>query len=287
MKYYDRKNGNYIEVKESGQKALNFLYKNAFGRMVLKLAINPTISKIYGIYNNSSLSTRKIDDFIASNGIDMKDFEKRKFTSFNDFFTRKLADGARQVCMEKESFVSPCDSKLLAYRITDDLMVDIKGSTYNLAELTGNRVDTSSFKGGWCLIFRLCVDDYHRYIYLDEGKLTDTYEIQGKLHTVRSISSDYRIYKENARTVSILETENFGEVIQIEVGAMFIGKITNNNKRVFKRGDEKGYFEYGGSTIAVLVQDKKISLAEDILENSKKDIECIVKCGEAIGRKIC
>ena len=287
MKYYDRKKGQYVEEKESGQKALDFLYKNPFGRLILKLAINPTISKVYGVYNNSSFSTRKIDKFIADNGIDMRDFEKRKFTSFNDFFTRKLSDGAREICMEKESFISPCDSKLLAYKITEDLMVDIKGSTYNLSELVGNKVDTSSFNGGWCLIFRLCVDDYHRYIYLDDGRLEKNLEIQGKLHTVRSISKDYRIYKENSRTVSLFQTENFGEIIQIEVGAMFIGKVTNNNKENFKKGDEKGFFEFGGSTIAVLVQDKKIELHQDILDNSRNDIESKVRCGEVIGRKIC
>lgn len=286
MKYYDRKNGNYIEVAEPGQKSLKFLYKNPLGRAVLKIAINPVLSKIYGAYNNSPISKRKIDSFIAANKIDMKDFEKREFRSFNDFFTRKLADGARDINMGKENFVSPCDSKLLVYKVTDDLKVDIKGSTYTLAELTGNKIDVSSFNGGWCLIFRLCVDDYHRYIYLDEGELTDTYELKGKLHTVRSIASDYKIYKENSRTVSVLKTENFGEVIQIEVGAMFIGKISNNNKRTFKRGDEKGFFEFGGSTIAVLIEDKKVNIDEDILYNSKKDIEAIVKCGEIIGRKV-
>ena len=101
MKYYDRKTGNYIDVSEPGQGSLKFLYKNPLGRMVLKIVINPALSRIYGAYNNSTLSKRKIESFISTNKIDMKDFEKRDFNSFNDFFTRKLAEGAREINMGK------------------------------------------------------------------------------------------------------------------------------------------------------------------------------------------
>lgn len=284
-KIYSRETKDFYEQKESGNLALKFLYKTILGRLILKLIINPSISKISGKYNDSKSSKRKIKKFIKKNNINMEDFVEEDYQNFNDFFTRTIKEEKRPMSHNPKRFISPADSKVLAYDITEDLMLTIKDSTYSLNELVNNEEDLSEFKNGKCLVFRLCVDDYHHYCYPDSGKLLKHNLIAGKLHTVRSISSKYKIYKENQREYSIIQTDNFDKIIYIEVGAMMVGKIVNNIKEEFTKGEEKGYFKLGGSTIVILLKENQIILDKDIINNSKNDIETEVKYRETIGAK--
>lgn len=138
------------------------------------------------------------------------------------------------------------------------------------------------------MIFRLCVDDYHRYCYIDNGTKTENVHINGELHTVNPIALEkYNIYKRNSREFTMLHTENFGDVVCIEVGAMLVGRIKNRhrNAHYFAKGEEKGMFEYGGSTIVLLFEKGMISVDSDILANSAHGYETVVKYGEKIGTK--
>lgn len=284
-KIYSRETKDFYEQKESGNLALKFLYKSILGRLILKLIINPSISKISGKYNDSKSSKRKIKKFIKKNNINMDDFVEEDYQNFNDFFTRTIKEEKRPMSHNPKRFISPADSKVLAYDITEDLMLTIKDSTYSLNELVNNEEDLSEFKNGKCLVFRLCVEDYHHYCYPDSGRLLKHNSIEGKLHTVRSISSKYKIYKENQREYSIIATDNFDKIIYIEVGAMMVGKIVNNIQEEFTKGEEKGYFKLGGSTIVILLKENQIILDKDIINNSKNDIETEVKYRETIGAK--
>lgn len=282
VKIYDRHQKRYLEEKESGSKLLDFLYKNSLGRIILKILINPTISKVGGIYHDSTLSKLKIKTFVKNNNIKLSDFEKEEYKNFNDFFIRKIREDKRTIDDKKDSFISPADSKLTVYDITDDLKLSIKGTTYTLNDLINNEEDLIEYKNGKCLVFRLSVDDYHHYCYPDRGKTKKTNFIAGKLHTVRSISSEHEIYKVNQREYSILQTDNFDEIIYIEVGALMVGKIVNLNKENFEKGEEKGYFKLGGSTIVILVKDKILEIDQDILKQSQEDFETKVKYRETI-----
>ena len=162
-----------------------------------------------------------------------------------------------EVCQEKDKLISIADAKLSVYKIDDGLRLKIKKSNYSLEEILGNKDHLEDFKNGLCLVFRLCVDDYHRYCHIDDGELVYDKVIKGKLHTVRPISSRYKVFKENQREYMILNTENLGEMIYMEVGAMQIGKINNHDLSEFKKGQEKGYFSYGASTIVIIVQNVK------------------------------
>lgn len=285
IKLYNRKTKKYEEEIEYGNTFLNVLYNNAFGRFLLKFIINPTISKIGGFYHDSFISKLKIKKFIKKNNIDITEFEKKDYKNFNEFFTRTIIENKRPLSSNKKDFISPADSKLLVYNITADLKLTIKGSTYTLNELINNEEDLSEYKNGLCLVFRLAVDDYHHYCYPDTGKLIKKNFIKGKLHTVRSVSQNYKIYKVNQREYSILKTDNFNEMIYIEVGALMVGKIINLDKKTFSKGEEKGYFKLGGSTIVILLKDNVVKIDNDILENSKNDIETKVKYREKIGAK--
>ena len=108
--------------------------------------------------------------------------------------------------------------------------------------------------------------------------------IKGKLHTVSPVSKNHKIYMENTRQVNLLKTEKFGTIAYIEVGAMLIGRIVDNGTDVFEKGQEKGYFEPGGSTVIILV--KNVEIDKDIMEQSASGIETKVRYGERIGRAL-
>ena len=282
MKMVDRKTKKEYELKYS--KSVTFLYQNIFGRVVLKLLNNRLMANIVAKYMNSKLSIKRIQKTIKENKIDMNNFQQEDWPSFNAFFIRKKKN--LNFDMDKNHFVSPCDSKLLAIKLNKDSMFDIKGSIYTLKDIIKEDL-SKEYQNGYALIFRLEVGDYHRYHFIDDGTKEDYKFIKGCLHTVQPIAyNKYKIFHKNCREYTTLHTKNFGDIIEVEVGAMMIGKITNNKSITsFKKGDEKGYFEFGGSTIILFVKDKQVILDNDILFNSSLGKETIVACGEKIGIK--
>lgn len=283
MLIYDRAAGQLREELEYGAKSLDFLYNTAFGRVLLKAFFCRGIySKINGAFMKSRLSVRKIRPFIEKYGIDLSLCERTEFNSFDDFFTRRYRFTTD--CTADE-LIAPCCGRLAAYPITDELTLKIKHSVYTLSELTGG-IDVSGFGEGVCLVYRLAVEDCHRYVFCDNGELIRTEELRGELHTVRPISEKYRVFSRNHRVCSLLKTEHFGEMIQIEVGALQIGKITNHAVIGFSRMDEKGYFGFGGSTIIQLFKSGVIELDDDIRSNSEDGTETLVKTGERVARRI-
>ena len=286
IKVYSREKQEYIDETQYGEKILIFLYETVIGRAILKVLINPVTSKIAALYKKSFISKLDIKGLVKKYNIDMSLYEDKKYKSFNDFFTRTLKKENIKIDQNKEVFISPCDSKVIAYKITGDNLLNIKHSTYQLEELVKNKIDLSDYKNGYCLIFRLSLDNYHHYCYPDNGELGDNYKIKGVLHTICSISEKYKIYKENKREVTVLKTENFDDIIFIEVGALVVGDIHNKTELNFTKGEEKGYFSMGGSTVVLLVKDNILKLDDDILENSEKGIETKVNYAERIGRKL-
>lgn len=276
-----------MENKEKST-ILRFLYNTVPGRLVLKILTSPLISKIGGAYMNCGISKIHIKGFIKNNGIDMSLYEKAEYRCFNDCFTRKILKENRPVDMDMNSFISPCDGRLSAYHISENSDFYIKGSYYQVKDLVRDSRMSPNFKDGVCLVFRLCVDDYHRYGNVDDGVIIENSYIKGKLHTVRPIALNrYPVFVQNSREYSIIETENFGTVAQIEVGALMIGKIKNHQTSgEIVKGAEKGMFLYGGSTIVVLLKKDRVAIDPIYFENTAKEIETKVKYGEKIGSKI-
>ncbi len=269
-------------------KLLKFLYNTVPGRMVLRILISPAISKIGGAYMNCAVSKIHIKSFIRKNNIDMNLYENEKYKNFNDFFTRKIKKENRPFDMSDDAFVSPCDGKLSAYKVIDEACFEIKGSLYTIDDLLKGSKYCNLYKDGICLVFRLCVDNYHRYLYLDDGQILENKPVKGKLHTVRPIALEkYPVFVQNAREYTVIETKNFGVVSQIEVGALMIGKIKNHQTEgdVF-RGEEKGMFLYGGSTIVVLLQEGVARIDNELFVATENNIETPVVAGQRIGTKI-
>ena len=274
-------------MKKESSGILRFLYNTVPGRMVLKIITSPTISKIGGAYMDCRVSKIHIKGFIKNNNIDRTQYEKAKYECFNDCFTRKIKKEMRPINMEENAFIAPCDGRLSAYHISENSDFYIKKSYYSVDDLIKNSKKDPDFNGGVCLVFRLCVDDYHRYGYVDDGKIVENNYVPGVLHTVRPIALNrYPVFVQNSREYSVIETNNFGTIAQIEVGALMIGKIKNHQKSgLVKKGREKGMFLYGGSTIVVLLEKDKVDIDEKYFRNTANDIETKVKFGSTIGIK--
>ena len=287
MKYIVRNRNSKDNIIIESSKTLNFLYDNLLGRFILKIFICKFISNLIGIYMNSKLSIPKIKKFIKENNIDMNEYEKKKYISYNDFFTRKIISSKRPINKDKNILISPSDAKLLVYKINKDLTLKIKDSYYDINSLIEKNI-LSEYKDGYACIFRLSTDNYHRYCYIDDGTKEKNIYIKGKFHTVQPIAlKNYNFFKTNSREYTILNTKNFGKVIDIDIGALGVGRIKNHHQKyTFVKGEEKGYFEFGGSTIIHLIEKDKVSFNEKIINNTKNDIETIVSIGEIIGKKI-
>lgn len=161
-------------------------------------------------------------------------------------FYKKDNSWKRPVPKDNSILISVADSKLRYYKIEENLSIKIKNSIYTVEELLGDRELAAEFKNGTCLVFRLTVDDCHRYCYFDNGRLMRRKHIDGKLHTVRAISEKrHKVYCENFREYSVLLTENFGKAVQMEVGALLVGKTVNMEKLEFKKGKRKGGLSWG------------------------------------------
>ena len=279
--------GEIIVTNEKQNKLLEKMYGSVLGRVLLKTLTAPAVSRIAGAFMDSRPSKLLIKPFIKRSGIDTSQYIMCGFRSYNDFFTRVVKPEKRPVDLAPEHLISPCDSKLTVHKISRNSIFRIKGSRYRVSDLLKNDFLANRYSGGYCLIFRLEVDDYHRYCYIDSGIKTDNTFISGELHTVNPIAlARYNIYKRNSREYTVLHTDNFGDVVQVEVGAMMVGRIVNHHgEGAFSRGQEKGKFEFGGSTIVMLFGKDSIVPDTDILRNSAEGIETVVKYGEKIGRK--
>lgn len=284
MDYIDLQ-GKKVSNITNQDKLLSFLYTNIFGRMLLKPLIQPQVSKLAGRYLSSAHSKWLISKFIERNEINMDIYEECDYSSFNDFFTRKIKPDCRPVPEDLDVLISPCDCLATVYPIQENTTFSIKNTEYTLRSLLRSPRLSKRFRGGYAYILRLTVEDYHRYLYSVSGKQSKNYHIDGTFHTVNPIANDYLpIYKENTREYTVIHSKEFGDVLQMEVGALLVGKISNHKQStVVTRGEEKGFFEYGGSTIVVLTQKGRVTPRSDLLTNSKNGYETKVLQAHPLG----
>lgn len=190
--------------------------------------------------------------------------------------------------MEENHLIAPCDGLLSVWKIKREYRFSRKAEPlYNFLSVAQQKL-AQRYHGGYCLVYRLCVNHYHRYCYVDSGQKSRNFFIPGRLHTVRPVAlREVPVFTENSREYTLIRTEKFGTVVQMEVGAMLVGRIVNHEEKGSTiRGKEKGYFQYGGSTIIVLIEPEQVQIREDILQSSALTKEVPVKMGEVIGHAI-
>ncbi|HEX3048967.1 MAG TPA: phosphatidylserine decarboxylase [Bacillota bacterium] len=268
-------------------------YGNPWGRVITNLYLKrKCFTKRYGFRQRTPKSKTQIPAFIEQYQINTEEIELpvSEYCNFNEFFTRRLKPSARPVHPEPGALISPADSRLLVTGISAEVQLRVKGREYGFAELIQERELIKNYMNGVCLVLRLIPADYHRFCYLDDGYHGPIVSIKGHYHASAPkplITQHFPLYHRNYREYCVLHTKRFGAVIQIEVGAMTVGKIVQN-KRLggeFHKGEEKGCFEYGASTIILLFEPNTIVIDQDIQSYSQQGIETLVKYGSHIGYK--
>ena len=271
---------------QENSSSVQFLYKTVPGRAILKAILVCHLDKPFAALLRTPLSKPYIARFVKNHGIELSDAEVKSFRTFQEFFSRFRENV--NIDLTPEHLISPCDGWLSVYPIQEDSRLLVKGAQYSFRDLFQTSRLTERFQGGTCLIFRLCPTDYHRYIYIDNGKQGENHYIKGKLHSVQPIACEtVPVYHLNRRTWCLMETERFGSVIQMEVGALVVGGIVNNDENCrFLKGMEKGRFELRGSTIMLLFQKDTVSLLPEIEKALSKEPEVRVEQGMQIGTTV-
>ena len=290
-RFRDRSTGETVVERVFGEKALQRLYRTGAGRLALDVVLcRPFASSIYGWLQRRSSSRRKIRGFISSLGIDAAEAELpiEAFRSLDDFFVRSLKPSMRPIDPDPAHFISPSDGRVLVYSsISEGSPVRVKGSELSVATLLGNAQLARDYAGAAVAVLRLAPADYHRFHFPEDGIAFPSVPVNGRLHSVHPIalSSGAPTFK-NKRVITRLETRSWGLVTMVEIGALCVGTIVETyTPGPVRRGQEKGFFRFGGSSIVVLVPAGKLKFDSDLVAASAEDIETYVKMGTRLGQR--
>ena len=293
IKYFNRYS-NAIEVeKVYGDGAVKWMYDSTSGKALAHFLVKAPFSKFYGIFQDMSFSKGKIPEFVKNFNIPMDDFIPEDgfnlddpYPSFNSFFIRRFKAGKRPFVNNPSEMGAFSEARYYGYEsVKSDETVPVKGNFLTPEGLVASDKWESTFKEGPLLLARLCPVDYHRYHYPDKGEVLDSYRVHGAYHSVNPLALKMKqdILISNERQVTILETENFGKLAYIEVGAICVGKIVQSGPLdKFNKGDEKGYFLFGGSTVIVVGEKGKWKPSDDILKNTKEGRETYIHLGDSV-----
>ncbi|PIE58329.1 MAG: phosphatidylserine decarboxylase [Desulfobulbus propionicus] len=289
--YIERSTGILKQEVVPKEQWLKWLYHNPIGKSALHLVVKKKfLSAWYGRKMDAPASSKKIPGFIRQVQVNMAEsaVPASDFKSFNDFFIRRLKPDARPIDPLPESIVSPADGKLLAFadmRGFDTFFV--KGQVFSLEKFLGNRTLAERYTNGTLLIIRLAPVDYHRFHFPADGVISSSQVINGSYCSVSpyAVQNRLRIYWENKRAYSLLETIRAGDIVLCEVGATMVGSIVQayEPESQVRKGQEKGWFKFGGSTVIVLLEKGKILVDNDLLENTRKGFETSITVGERVG----
>ena len=297
IKYIDRKTNLVCQEKVYGSFFLSFLYSKSwvplffvqFFRFVF--TSNPFFSYLYGQLQSSLISRYKIPSFVKKYDVDLSEFEEKQYTSFNDFFIRKLKKNARIITKDPLQAIAPCDGRYLFYQDVGSIKnFMVKGKNFSLQKLLKNHALYEKFCDGSMVIARLCPSDYHRIHFIDDGVCGDSYPIEGKLQSVNPIAwkENLEIFWTNKRIVQEFFSKNFGHILYIEIGATCVGSIHQSafKGQTIQKGDELGYFSFGGSCVILLFEKGKIQFDLDLIQNSIKGMETKINFGDCFGKVI-
>ncbi|MBD65240.1 MAG: phosphatidylserine decarboxylase [Halobacteriovoraceae bacterium] len=293
---HNRYSNKKMTEKVYGAAMVEFAYASVFGKLLAPLISHRSVSQFYGKRQDALKSAKKVPVFINEFDIDINEYEKgsyrdrpieESYKTFNEFFIRAFKPGQREFVTAPEKMGAFAEARYFGYdTITPELMIPVKGDFLRAVDLIGKSELAQKFEGGPLLLARLCPVDYHRYHYPDSGETISSFEVPGEYHSVNPLALKHRgnIFIKNFRRVSLLKTENFGELAYIEVGATCVGKIvqSHDESKPFSKGDQKGYFLFGGSTVIVCGEPGKWKPSSDILANSEQGIETYIKLGDEV-----
>ena len=283
----DRETGEPFEETILGEKWIRWAYQDSQSGFIERLLFRSAfISKLMGRWYDSSFSKGKIAAAIDALSIDESEFAAptESFSSFNDFFYRHLKDQARPFSTDDRELVSPADGRVLVFpKLDGDTFVPVKGFPFSIHKMLPGV--SERFVNGALAIVRLCPADYHRYHFPCAGRITQSRDIDGALHSVNPIAlgSGPDVFGDNKRSYTLIDTKVAGTMCFVEVGAFGVGSIVNTRTQGdVAKMDEKGYFKFGGSTVVVVFEPGRIQFSADLVENSAAGKETLVKVGQPL-----
>lgn len=299
IEFFNRHTGKIETEKVYGDKFIKLLYCSVAGQKIGSLFTNKYFSQAYGVMQDLPSSHRKVRPFIEKFNIPIDDYEpgtrpaldqRDSYRSFNEFFIRKFKRNKRSFVTDPNCMPAFAEARYVGFDAIDEKKhYPVKGHYLLAKDLVANEQVAKIFDGGPLLIARLCPVDYHRYHYPDSGKILDNFRIPGGYDSVNPLALKYKnqIFIKNERHVSILQTENFGRLAYIEVGAICVGKIVQSHRwnKPFLRGEEKGYFLFGGSTVVLLGEKGAWKPSKDISQNTANGIETYLHLGQEVALK--
>jgi phosphatidylserine decarboxylase len=288
--YIDRRTGEKKEEKVYFEGALRFLYGSRLGKLLTEpLARLPIFSKLWGWCQRLASTRKKITPFILQYDVDPTEFEKpvEEYGSFDAFFTRKLKNGVRPLAA---GAVIPADGRYLFYQNIESCEgFVVKGKKFSLEQLLKSSSLAKQYARGSMAIARLCPSDYHRFHFPVDCTPAIPMLINGPLYSVNPIAvkQNVELLSENKRIITHLYTEHYGTILFIEIGATNVGSIhqTYVPNQPYKKGEEKGYFSFGGSSIIFLFEAERVQFANDLIINSVQHIETLCLFGQPLEEK--
>ncbi len=291
IRYFNRHTQAIETEQVYGERFLRWAYGNPLGAIALAALIKRRVfSQWYGCRMSTPESAARIQPFIARYGLDPAEFADPpdSYVSFNEFFYRKLKPAARPIDADAASVVFPADGRHLGFERAADIQgVFVKGQRFDLAALLGDAQLAARYADGTLVLSRLCPVDYHRFHFPVAGTPGATRTLDGPLFSVSPIALRQHLEYlwTNKRTFTRLETQRFGTVLLLEIGATCVGTIaqTFHADNPVAKGEEKGYFAFGGSSTITLFEPGAIRLDADLREHSAKQTELYARVGSRMG----
>ena len=272
-----------------GERWLRWTYESAVGRLALACIVRRALfSRWFGWRMDRRCSRERIGPFVRQYGLDVAEFAEplESYRSFNEFFYRRLRAEARPVCAGAGEVAFPADGRHLG--VPDLSVADqfyAKGQRFDLRQLLGDRGLAERFAGGAMVISRLCPVDYHRFHFPVAGVAQAPVSIEGALYSVSPIALRRRIEYlcENKRARTLVQNDCLGGVLVLEIGATCVGSIVHTSAAgPVARGQEKGYFRFGGSCVITLFERGRVRLAEDLLAAAAGGRELYARVGDCM-----
>lgn len=291
IQFFNRRTRRVETEQVYGEGFLRWIYGSLSGRLALHaVAKRAFFSRWYGWRMDRPASRAKVAPFIREFGVDVGEFADppESFRTFNEFFYRQLKPGARLIAGDARTAVFPADGRHLGFPDVSRMEgIFVKGEVFSLGELLRDTELAVRFQRGAMVLSRLCPVDYHRFHFPVGGLATEPRVINGWLYSVSPIAlrRNIRIFTENKRALTRIESPEFGTVLMLEVGATNVGSFEYTfppNTRVAK-GGEKGYFKFGGSSTITLFEPGRIRLDADLIAQTAERRELYARMGEQLG----
>jgi phosphatidylserine decarboxylase len=255
------------------------------------LEAQPLYDWLIALRQESAASAKKIKPFIEKHKIDMTEFKPVVYRSYADFFDREFLPHARPFTENPQELAAFAEARYFGWeRIEPAQEFPIKGKSLDAVQLLGSEDRAAPFAAGPVLLARLSPVDYHHLHYPDDGRTLEQDHIGGSLWTVtwKALQNKPDIYIVNERAINIVETDNFGRLGFVEIGALSVGRIVQKHPfdKPFKRGDEKAVFKFGGSAVILFGERGRWTPSDDILTHTDQSVETLIRLGEPVARRL-